>query len=698
MRPRRSVNVAALVANPEDTTSRPIIRLRVVGVVVLVLFAVMILRLWSLQVINHTNYDKVVTAVQIRQVPIAAPRGEIVDRNATVLVGNIPEQEITVSQVTATQYPQVIGELAALLGQTPAQVHATVFNLQYSPYQPVPVIDSAPMSTIEYLQQHANLFPGVSVQLVTQRQYPQGGSTAAQVLGYTGDITSAELAASPGVGYTQQSQVGQSGVEYQYEKYLRGEPGIDDLSVNVSGQVVGTTTVKRPQTGDTVVLNINLGLQTALENALASQIMVDRQTPDPVSHVIPAATNGAAIVLDPQNGQVLAMASYPTYDLNEWVGGISAADYAAIAASGAENNYAIEGQYTPGSTFKLVTATAALQDNLISPTQYVNDTGVFTVPGCNTADAAAGCSFKDDEASDAGEVDLPSAISKSDDYYFYNLGYLFWQDRATYGDTPIQNVAADYGLGKLTGIDLPGEVTGRVDSPAVRQQLHAADPSAFPNDTWYTGDNIEMAFGQGGTVLTPIGQATAYATFANGGTKYAPEVASEIVNPTTGAVVDKIAPKVTGHVNLPASIYQPILTGLEGVINSPEGTGNAPFNQYAKFAYNSFPLAGKTGTASNAGNEEPNSWFVAFGPEPNPQYLVLCVIDQGGYGADAAAPVVFNTFNYIVANPVGPVVTPTPAKPASTVTPPTNPPAGTPVPTTTPAGGSGTTTTTAAAG
>ena len=205
-----------------------------------------------------------------------------------------------------------------------------------------------------------------------------------------------------------------------------------------------------------------------------------------------------------------------------------------------------------------------------------------------------------------------------------------------------------------------------------------------------------MAFGQGGTVLTPIGQATAYATFANGGTRYQPQVAAAVVDPSTGAVVQRFAPKVTGHVNLPPSISGPLLAGLEGVIDNPSGTASAAFAQYAKFPYASFPLAGKTGTADNAGQEEPNSWFVAFGPEPNPQYLVLCVIGQGGYGADAAAPVVFNTFNYLVANPVGALTLPTATSPASNAAPATNPPAGTPAPTTTTTAPGGATTTTTA--
>jgi penicillin-binding protein 2 len=689
MRPRKSVNVASLVGSPEEEPSRPNLRMRIVGIAVLVLFGILVLRLWTLQVIDGKTYAAAVTRNQVRVVSVQAPRGEIVDRNGTVLVGNVPEQEILLSRVEATQDPGIVGMVAALIGQTPAEVKQSVNNDRYSPYEPVPVEVNVPADTVQYLQTHQSEYPGVSVETVTQRTYPQGGTTATHVLGYLGDITSKFLAANPNAGYNQGSLVGVSGIEAQYERYLRGVNGTQALSVNASGNVVGTLSRKAPQLGDTVVLNIDTGLQQAVQTDLAFQILADRRTPDVDDHdVLPPAKNGAVIVLNPQNGQVLAMASYPTFDLNEWVGGISTANYNAIAASTAENNYAIQGQYTPGSTFKLITATADLQDGVYPPTEYYDDTGTFKVQNCT----GGSCTFTDNPGDSGGEYNLPMALAVSSDSYFYNLGELFWEGRSSFGDTAIQNVAGQYGEGEITGIDLPNEAQGRVDSQPEREKLHAEDPAAFPNTTWYTGDNIEMAFGQGATVLTPLEQAVAYATFANGGTRYAPEVASEIVNPNTGKVVEQITPKVTGHVSLPANVYQPILQGLEEVISNQQGTAYADFQGFPS----NFVLAGKTGTATNPGDDEPNSWFVAFGPQPNPQYLVLAVIDQGGYGASAAAPLVRKIFDYIVANPIGPVKTPTPANPPSTTAPKANPPAGTPTTTTTSttSPGSATTTTT----
>ena len=422
------------------------------------------------------------------------------------------------------------------------------------------------------------------------------------------------------------------------------------------GDVVGTLSTTAPKMGDTVVLNIDAGLQAEVQNYLQQQILSDRQTVDAVDGRIPPAPNGAVIVMNPQNGQVLAMASYPTYNLDEWVGGISEANFTALQASQAENNWAIEGLYTPGSTFKLVTATAALQDGLITPSTPYDDTGSFRIPGCPSPGVTddTNCVLSDDPGDSGGIYDVSGALTVSSDSFFYNLGDMFWNDRATYGDYPIQNEAAAYGEGTITGIDLPGEAQGRVDSYLTRAHLHAIAPKGFPNPpTWYTGDNIEMAFGQGGTVLTPIEQAVTYATFANGGTRYAPQVANEIVDPTTGRVVKKLRPQVTGHVTISPANYAAILTGLEGVIT--KGTAAQDFQGFPT----SWNLAGKTGTASNGlgpnGQKlEPNSWFVAFGPNPNPQYLVLAVIDQGGYGAQAAAPLVRNIFDYIATNAVSP--------------------------------------------
>ncbi|MGH8994946.1 MAG: penicillin-binding protein 2 [Acidimicrobiales bacterium] len=700
MRPRRSVNVGALVASPQEVPSRPNVRVAVIGLLFLALFATMVLRLWSLQIIGQKSATAAVNQNQVRTVPAPAARGQILDRNGVVLVGNQNEQQIVLSRYEARVNPSIIAKVAALVGQTPAQVNKALKDSQFSQYQPVPVLTGAPMATIQYLDDHQAEFPGVSVQQASVRTYPEGGTcgcTATHVLGYVGPISQAELKENPGLGYQPSSQVGQSGLEHQYEQDLRGVSGQDELVVNAQNQVVGTLHKSQPKEGDILVTNVDTNLQLAVQAALTSLIQADRNTTDPTTHLYPAATDAAAIVEDVNSGAILALASSPTYNLNDWVGGISQANYQALsqgctaAVSGCPlDNYAIQGLYTPGSTFKLVTATAALKDGLISAGQYIDDTGTFNVPGCNTSGgAAAGCAFHDDEAQGAGGVNVTTALTLSDDFYFYELGDMFYNQASRYGATPIQSMADDYGLDQVTGIDLSGEVQGRVDSQAERQLLHKEAPAGFPNTTWYAGDNIEMGFGQGGTVVTPIGLANAYATFANGGTRYKPEIGSALVDPETDKVVKRIKPQATGHIGFTPAVYDPILQGLEGVVEG-NGTAGPTFKTYAHFDLSNYRIAGKTGTADTApknivkGTDEPNAWFVAFGPIPNPQYVVAVVVDHGGYGAQAAAPAVMNIFNYLVTNPIGPLKLPSPTSPPTTTVKPFNPPAGTPTPTTAP--------------
>ncbi len=662
---------------PEERSSRPNLRLTLVGLIVLGLFALLGLRLWSLQVVNYKAYAAAVNGNTLRIATVTAPRGDIVDRNDTVLAGNVTEQQIVLSRAEATEHPSSIGEVAALVGKTPKAIKTDLDNPQYSPYEPVPVLNNAPPATVEYVDAHQSQYPGVSVQSVTVRSYPQGGTTANQVLGYVSPITGEELAylqkVDPKAGYSQSSQIGQAGLEAQYEQYLKGTDGKQYFEVNAQGNVVGTLKTVQPTQGNTLVTNIDLGLQNAVQTALDNDIAADRQSTDPTTGQHPEATNGAAVVMNVNTGAILAMASYPnTNDLNEWVGGISVANYDALNADcpkhgGANapcplNNYAIQGTYTPGSTFKLNTATAALQDGLITPSYTYDDNGSYTIPNCTGP-----CTFTDAPGDNGGDVDLAQALTVSSDVYFYNLGVLFWDQRGTYGETPIQDVAAQYSLGQLTGIDLPDEVEGQVDSPALEQKL-------YPNQvTWTAGYNLEMAFGQGATVITPIEQAVAYATFANGGTRYQPQLGAAVVS-QSGKVLKAFAPKVVGHVAISPTNHAAMLQGFEGVINSGDGTANGTFEADASPAVMKMNLAGKTGTA-DLQTGEPNAWFVSFGPNPNPQYVVLAVVAQAGYGAQAAAPAVAQIWNYLAANPVGAVQLPTATQQPSMIPPATNPPA-----------------------
>jgi penicillin-binding protein 2 len=680
MRASRFTMEAVLDA-PDSSEARPGLRLRIVGIAMVGLFAVLGLRLWALQVLQAPAAAQAVVANQIRSVPVTPTRGLILDRNGNPLVGNAYTEQITLSRLAAQRDPAVIGRLAALVGKTPAQIDAAIANQQYSLYKPVPILNRAPPEDIVYIKEHQSEFPGVSSVQTTQRTYPQnqlpgpalGSYPAAQVVGYVGTINSAELKSRATQGYLAGDAFGQSGLEYQYETVLHGTPGTQKLEVDPKGQVAGVLKSTPSQPGANIVTNIDTNLQQVADDALATQVESLKKTYDPACRDVqgnkagcyPGATGGAVVVMNPKTGAVYAASSYPSYNPAVWVGGIAQAAYSVLSDPLNNEpliNRAISGLYTPGSTFKLNTATAALQTGLFSPTTPYIDNGTFKTPGCQYNSTT--CIFHNSVGDPPGTYNVSSALTVSSDDFFYNLGYLFYAESAKYGVTPIQDTAASYSLGQLTGIDLPAEVKGRVDSQAVRIKLHAANSKAFPNTTWYTGENIEMAFGQAGTFITPIEQAVAYSTFANGGTRYAPQVAAAVVSPS-GKVIAKIAPQVTGHVALSPSTFQALMTGFTGVVQSSIGTA------YGAFQGLNFPggLAGKTGTADTVKGKEPTAWFVGFGPTADPQYVVVCVIDQAGFGSTAAAPVVRDVFSYLASHPIGPAAVPPDEKASQAIKP-----------------------------
>jgi penicillin-binding protein 2 len=623
------------------------LRLTIMGVVVLGLFSMMLVRLWSLQVLQGPAAQRYEHNLSTRTISISPPRGLILSRDGSVLVANQIMAVVTLNRQEAANDPAVIERLAVTLDITTSQIDADVRDQEDSIYEPVPLAVGVSDTVILELSEHRAAFPGVTVSYVAERTYPDG-DVGAQMLGYVADITNDQLKVLAKDGYLASDVIGQSGVEEAYESWLRGKPGKQVLEIDALGDTVGTHSQTAPTPGDDVVLNIDAGLETALQKALATQI--SKLGTNPAT----PANSGAAVVLDPQTGAILAMVSDPTYNPKWWVGGMSSAHYAELTRASSQYpllNRVIQGLYQPGSTFKLATATAALNDGLISPDTPIDDPGSFTIPNCT-----ASCTFlnNDGESCPGGSCDVTTAITISDDVFFYTLGYDFWADSKQYGDQAIQKVAADYGLGQPTGVDLPAESTGQVDSPLLRVQQHTEDPTAFPDTYYGPGDALETAFGQGETVVTALQLANAYATFANGGTRYAPQIAAAIVSPT-GKVIHVFKPKVLGHVALPSSTYNAIFTGLQGVVQDSDGTGFLAFTGYP---YSKLPLAGKTGTAttSSVSTAAPTALFVAFGPATGatgaPQYCAAVIIPEAGYGADAAAPVVRSVFEYLIAHPL----------------------------------------------
>ncbi|HXY45348.1 MAG TPA: penicillin-binding protein 2 [Acidimicrobiales bacterium] len=625
------------------------LRLTVMGIVVLGLFSMMLVRLWSLQVLEGPAALKAENQLTTQTIYIAPPRGLILSRNGSVLVANQVMSVVTMNRQDAANDPGLVQRVAVALGTTTSQINADLNDQQDSLYEPVPVAVGVNASTILYLANHRAELPGVTVSYIAERTYPDG-DVGAQMLGYVSDITADELKVLAKYGYMPSDVVGQSGIEAQYERFLRGKAGKQVLEVDALGDAVGTQSETSPTPGDDVILNIDEGLQADLQQALASQIATLQASGQP-------ATSGAAVVLDPQTGAVLAMVSDPTYNPEWWVGGMSTAHWNGLQSPSSQYplvNRAIAGIYQPGSTFKLATATAALQDGLISPWTDINDPGSFTIPG----PCSGNCTFINNDGESCGSCDVTTAITMSDDVFFYTLGYDFYADSQN-GDKAaaeaIERAAASYGFGRYSDVDLPGEASGQVDGPELRMEQHSLDPSAFPYTYYGPGDALETAFGQGETLVTPLQLANAYATFANGGTLYAPEVAAAVVSPT-GRVVKVFKPKVIGHATVSSSTYQAIFSGLTGVIEDSDGTAYRAFTGYA---YGKMPLAGKTGTASTSANPSSTNTtalFVAFGPATGavgaPQYCAAVIIPDAGYGAEAAAPVVRQVFEYLMQYPV----------------------------------------------
>ena len=623
--------------------------------VVAALFGVLLVRLWTIQVVDGASLNTLARAVTTRDLELQPPRGDIVARSGQVLATDNSVEEVTISKFSLSQNPFVKGSLSALLKVSVSTITAAFARDQFSDYTPIPIPTGPGGVTSQdviYIERHGEEFPGVSVASGYTRQYTYN-DLAAQMLGYTGQISSGELKSYAKYGYTSQDSIGQSGLEEQYEIPLHGKPGIEQEGVDPVGDIVSTSSTTQPTRGDTLVLNMDLGLEQELTKDLDNRVAVVRAGLPGNGATATPAPWAAGVVLDDQTGAVLAMTSYPSYNDNVWSGGISNSEYQKLQTGYGEPliDYPVDGLQPPGSTFKLATATAALDDGLISASTPIDDPGYFTLGDKTYYDTA--------ESHGAGYLDVSEAITASNDIFFYQLGAWFWEDQKRYGVDAIQKVAGNYGLGENPNIDIPGAATGQVDSPQLRKTQHAEDPAAYPNTTYYAGDNVEMAFGQAETLVSPLQMAEAYSTFANGGTRYAAEMANEIVSPS-GNVVETIKPKVVGHVSLPASTYQSMLAGFQGVTENSNGTA---YEAFLGFPSAKFDVYGKTGTATVSAGDistAPTAWFIGFGGPAGgqPKYVVVIEVDQGGYGAQAAAPVARQIFNYLLAHPISNEVKP----------------------------------------
>jgi penicillin-binding protein 2 len=522
-----------------------------------------------------------------------------------------------------------------------------------SPYQPIPVDLQVSMRTALQIMEEPNQFPGVTAGVQPVVEYPMpDGANPAQVLGYLQPITQQEMAQEhlPETGFAGDDLVGQAGLEQQYNAALTGKPGTQTVSVNAAGDVTGTVSESAPQNGDTLVTSLNSKVQTVAQNALSSAIAKSRAAGNSV--------NQGAAVVETTTGRILAMASYPDYDPSVWTNGISQQEFNYLfgTASGEPvMNWATQGQYSPGSTFKVTTTAAAV----------ANGDSLYGLYDCPASVNIDGHTFINDGNPNEGDMTFSEALIQSCDTVYYNIGYQLWQEDDVAADSELnphapvqktQQMELDWGFGQYTGIDLPEESTGTIPT---RQWLYYMwKDNAHTGENWCKYGNANgsyvqqieyddcqsgwvwepgqaaiAAIGQGYVTATPLQLTNAYTALANGGTLYAPKIGEELISPA-GKVVERINPTVVRHLPVSSTTLAYIRTALQGVVT--QGTAAGAFGG---FPLNQVCVAGKTGTAQIEGKVA-TSVFASFAPCQDPKLVVVVMLPDSGYGADAAAPAV----------------------------------------------------------
>jgi penicillin-binding protein 2 len=647
-RPRRRVPPSGeTVVAPYRVTQRLGLRVAVLSVLVLVVFAALFLRLWALQVLAGTKYVGQAQANSYRTLPLPAPRGPILDREGRVLVLNQPAQAV---QLWTNDLPKVYNaryaELSRLAHVTRVplyEIAAAIKRRAGDPLTPVVVRDAASQPMLTYLAEHANEFPGVVVGRSYIRHYPYH-SLAAQILGYVGEISAGQLAADAKAGYVLGDQIGQAGVESTYDTYLRGVAGSQRLHVDAHGRPHGSmipTTFAKP--GHRLRLTINLRLQQAAEKALQYGIQLAHNNGQW------AANGGSIVALDPRDGSILALASSPTYEPSVFAGRVSARQLAAqglTAKTAPAKNYpsldrATVGTYPPGSVFKPVTALAAMQEHKVSPYAYLPCTGSYA---SKYDKAKSPHLFHNWDPNVNQQMDMPTALAYSCDTYFYQLGDLFYNPNDP--RQPLQKWAEIFGFGSATGSDVGPEAAGLVPTIGWRKRTYTrtSDPCCWQVDSlWKPGDSIQLAIGQKDLTVTPLQMARFYALIANGGKLVTPHILMDVEN-SNGTVVPVAAPPAPKDTGVDAAALQVVRQGLWEGAHLTFGTSYGVFGKFP------VSIAGKTGTAEKVvtlpgyRGLQNQSWWCGYGPSDNAKIVVCALIENGGHGGTAAAPAAMQVF------------------------------------------------------
>jgi penicillin-binding protein 2 len=655
-----------MIQLPEDRrpplTPQLALRVAIMGSVALALFAIIFFRLWYLQVLSGDKYQREASVNRVRTLDIPAERGQISDRSGSILVDSRPSIAVVLSPPdlprSFTQRNRMYARLESILGISPARERckvpgrgvlrlgpircAVATQLALLPYQNVTIKKDVAPAVQYYLAERQDQFPGVDVEQIWLRRYPLH-TLAAQLFGTIGRISATEVHERRYRGVSPNAIVGQSGLEWYYDRYLRGTDGAEQVQVDALGRFKGDISQTKPITGHSLKLSLDVGLQRAGQQALQDAIANN-----------PPAPAGAFVALNPTNGEVYAMGSSPTFDPNVFTKTIPQKRYDQLFGSSKGYpllNRATQSSYPTGSTFKAISSVAALQSGAWSLGEIYDDTGTFTngpgdVPRHNAGNAVYGA------------VDLTQAIMVSSDDFFYNIGRLLNVDVPQGG--ALQKWAHALGMGHTTGIDLGGENSGILPTPSWRAHRNVLEASCdrlthptalFPNHPrhplapggcgiadgtnrpWSVGDNENLAVGQGDLEATPLQLAVAYSTIENGGHVVRPHVGLEVDAPD-GTVLQRIDPPPARHVTILPQYLDAIRTGLHDAASVSGGTSADVF---ANWPQSQYPVYGKTGTAQHFGQQD-QSWYVCYVPDPVKPILVVVTVEQGGFGAQAAAP------------------------------------------------------------
>lgn len=621
-------------------------KMRVYLIIVSAIFGILVLRLAYMQLLQNDRYSTLASENRIRLITINAPRGEVFDRNGVKLVGNQPVYTVSLVNLGREDIGGVVEKLAGILGMEPQEIQQKI-DQQKRLYEPVKIASMIPLDVVTRIEEQRMDLPGVAIDIEPLREYPNG-NLMAHVMGYVRQINEEQLAANKDKGYKMGDPYGQTGLENTYEQYLRGQDGGRQVEVDSMARPVRDLGIKEPVPGNNLVLTIDHKVQKVAEEALG------RASQQAIKEGYGEARAGAAVALDVNSGQVLALASYPTYDPVKLSGVLSQKDYDEIFNSPLRPmlNRALL-TYAPGSTFKMIVAMAALETGKVKAEDAISDPGYFFL----------GRTFNDWKPGGHGQVDMIRALKVSCDTYFYQLGLRIGIDE-------IAQMARRFGLGEKTGIELPGEEEGVIPSPEskVQQRLYYLDEESLArvkeveqryNDLlnktadekqrkellsqksdelreieweldWHDYDTINSSIGQGDNHYSVLQLANYVAAIANGGTLYKPYIVQKVVD-FNGKVVKENSPVVLKQVNVSPHALAIARQGMLEVTLPPDGTAYGFFNGFPR-------VAAKTGTAE-VYLHEAHALFVCFAPYDNPEIAIAAVLEFAGHGGTIAGPV-----------------------------------------------------------